>query len=124
MREHVHQDICCKSDQFNIGIYNLYCERSKNIEQTKEHQTPIQVHPVLNIIGEKVALGPIHRDLVSLYHLWVKDFAVLRTLNIPRPSTLEEIQDVYEAEVAQERVCNVVYFTIATYFLTEKRQFT
>ncbi len=72
------------------------------MEQAKEHQTPIQVHPILNIIGDKVALGPIHCDLVPLYHRWINDFAVLRTLHIPRPSTLEEIQAAYEAEVARE----------------------
>lgn len=82
------------------------------MEQAKEHQASVQIPPILNIIGEKVALGPIHRDLVPLYHRWVNDFAVLRTLHIPRPSTLEEIQAAYEAEVARERQRTVVYFTI------------
>lgn len=82
------------------------------MEQAKEHQAPIQEHSIISISGEKVALGPIRRDLVPLYHRWVNDFAVLRTLHIPRPSTLEEIQAAYEAEVARERKRTVVYFTI------------
>lgn len=68
--------------------------------------------PVMSIVGEKVALGPIRRDLVPLYHRWINDFAVLRTLVIPRPSTLEEVQAVYETQVAEERQRRVVYFTI------------
>jgi diamine N-acetyltransferase len=82
------------------------------MEQTNEQQTSINTHPVLSIVGDKVALGPIRQDLVPLYHRWINDFAVLRTLHIPRPSTLEEIQAAYETEVAQERQRKVVYFTI------------
>lgn len=67
---------------------------------------------ILSIVGEKVALGPIRRDLIPLYQRWINDFAVLRTLHIPRPSTFEEIQASYEAEVAAERLRKVVYFTI------------
>ena len=77
-----------------------------------EHPQQTHENPVINIIGEKVALGPIRRDLVPLYHRWINDFAVLRTLHIPRPSTLEEIQFHYDAEVAEERQRHVVYFTI------------
>ena len=68
--------------------------------------------PVISIEGEKVALGPIRRDLIPLYHRWINDFAVLRTLHIPRPSTLEEIQATCETQVAEERQRRVVYFTI------------
>lgn len=82
------------------------------MEQAQEHQTPIQAHTIISIVGEKVALGPIRRDLVPLYHRWHNDIAVLRTFHIPRPSTLEEIQAAYEAQVAEERQRRVVYFTI------------
>ncbi len=67
---------------------------------------------IISITGEKVALGPIRRDLVPLYQRWINDFAVLRTLRIPRPSTFEEIMAHYEAEVAEEQKRRVVYFTI------------
>jgi diamine N-acetyltransferase len=82
------------------------------MEHPQEHQQQTHENPVISIIGEKVALGPIRRDLVPLYHRWINDFAVLRTLHIPRPSTLEETQFHYDAEVAEERQRRVVYFTI------------
>ena len=47
--------------------------------------------PILNVVGEKVALGPIRRDLVPVYQRWMNDFDVLRTLAVggPRPLTAE-----------------------------------
>jgi diamine N-acetyltransferase len=47
--------------------------------------------PILNLVGERVALGPIRRDLVPVYQRWVNDFEVLRTLGVggPRPMTTE-----------------------------------
>ncbi|GER91147.1 30S ribosomal protein S5 alanine N-acetyltransferase [Dictyobacter vulcani] len=68
--------------------------------------------PVINIVGEKVALGPIRRELVPLYHRWINDFAVLRTLYIPRPSTLEEIEAYFEKDVEQEKVRRAAFFTV------------
>jgi RimJ/RimL family protein N-acetyltransferase len=79
---------------------------------SQERQAQTLENLVISIVGEKVALGPIRRDLVPLYHRWINDFAVLRTLHIPRPSTLEEIQAHYEVEVAEERQRRVVYFTV------------
>lgn len=82
------------------------------MEQVQESQIHVRENPVLSIIGEKVALGPIRRDLVPLYYRWINDFAVLRTLHIPRPSTLEEIEAAFETQVAEERQRRVVYFTV------------
>ena len=39
--------------------------------------------PDLNIVGEKVALGPLRRDLLPLYTRWMNDFDVIRTLGVP-----------------------------------------
>ncbi|HEX2172575.1 MAG TPA: GNAT family protein [Dehalococcoidia bacterium] len=53
--------------------------------------------PVLNITGEKVALGPLRRDLVPLYQRWLNDFAVTRTLAAGRrPFTLEAEEDWFQ----------------------------
>jgi diamine N-acetyltransferase len=53
--------------------------------------------PILNIIGEKVALGPVRRDCVPLYLKWINDADVARTLNADfSPVTLEARQDSYE----------------------------
>jgi RimJ/RimL family protein N-acetyltransferase len=46
--------------------------------------------PVINIEGERVAIGPLRRDLVPLYHRWRNDFTSARTLDYePAPVTLE-----------------------------------
>jgi diamine N-acetyltransferase len=44
----------------------------------------------LNIVGERVALGPLRSDLVPLYCRWRNDFYIQRTFgNVPAPVTLE-----------------------------------
>ncbi len=82
------------------------------METSYEDQPGVRENLVVNIMGERVALGAIRRDLVPLYHRWINDFAVLRTLHVPRPSTLEEVQVAHEAQVAEERQRRVVYFTV------------
>ena len=48
-----------------------------------------QQQPIINIVGEKVALGPDRSDLAPLYHRWSNDFEVVRLMGTPRPSTLD-----------------------------------
>lgn len=46
--------------------------------------------PILNIVGDLVALGPMRRELLSLYQRWINDFEVTRTLTGGmRPTSLE-----------------------------------
>jgi RimJ/RimL family protein N-acetyltransferase len=46
--------------------------------------------PIVNIVGELVALGPIRRDLIPVYQRWMNDFATIpRIGQPPRPMTLE-----------------------------------
>ena len=53
--------------------------------------------PILNIIGEKVALGPRRRDLLPLYLRWINDFEVTRTLEVSfRPMTMEAEEKWWE----------------------------
>ena len=82
------------------------------MELLHEQQTPLAARPILNIIGDKVALGPWSREQVPLYHRWMNDFAVLRTLRIPVPSTLQEIEAGYEVWIGEERQRTAAYFTI------------
>ena len=57
--------------------------------------------PIVNIVGERVALGPHRRDLNPLYQRWVNDFAGLRTLAArPVPVTAEAQQAWYERVTA------------------------
>ena len=52
---------------------------------------------VVNIVGEKVALGPLRRDLLRDYQRWINDFQVMRTRSRPpRPASLEEQRREYE----------------------------
>ena len=67
--------------------------------------------PVVNIVGEHVALGPIQRELVPVYHRWLNDFAGLHTLGVSiRPMTLEGEAAWYErAAAAQDDVTFTIY---------------
>lgn len=53
--------------------------------------------PVINIVGERVALGPHRRDLLPLYHRWLNDFEVARTAGLMfYPLTREAVDAWYE----------------------------
>jgi diamine N-acetyltransferase len=82
------------------------------MEHSQDQQFQEHEKPVISISGDKVALGPIRRDLVPLYHRWMNDFAMLRTLHIPRPSTLDESYIAYDNDVAEERTRRIVHFLI------------
>ena len=59
--------------------------------------------PVINLIGERVALGPLRADLAPLYQRWLNDFAVMRTRGRPPgPVTLEAQQSEYERLATDE----------------------
>ncbi len=59
--------------------------------------------PILNIIGERVALGPLRRDLLPLYQRWINDFGTIRTIGFPPgPMTAEKEQDWYERQARAE----------------------
>jgi RimJ/RimL family protein N-acetyltransferase len=76
------------------------------VESSSETLAP----PILNITGEKVALGPIRRDLLPLYQKWINDFEVTRTLAAGfRPMTWEAEEAWYEGASRRDRE---VMFTI------------
>ena len=52
--------------------------------------------PILNIAGEKVALGPRRKSDLPLYHRWINDFDVCRTLSGMRPITWEAEEKWFE----------------------------
>jgi RimJ/RimL family protein N-acetyltransferase len=63
--------------------------------------------PVVNIVGDRVALGPLRRDLIPLYQRWSNDFYVQRTFgDLPKPLTLEE----REARQAQQATTSDAYW--------------
>ncbi len=53
-------------------------------------KAPSDEDPIVNILGELVALGPLRRDLLVTYHRWFNDFNTLRTTGaIPLPHTMD-----------------------------------
>src|SRR5688572_29364139 len=71
---------------------------------------------IINIPGEKVALGPVRRGLLPLYEKWINDFEVTRTLQLGfRPMTSEAEEEWYE-ETSQpsERQVTFTIYELAT----------
>ena len=57
--------------------------------------------PILNVVGEKVGLGPKRRDLIPTYTRWINDLGTLRSLGAPPLPRTEEHQIAwFEAGVA------------------------
>jgi diamine N-acetyltransferase len=62
-----------------------------------ESTQPFMEQPIINIRGNQVALGPLRRDLVSLYLKWMNDFDVTCTYGSHfRTSTLQAQQEWYD----------------------------
>lgn len=71
---------------------------------------PEDCRPILNVVGERVALGPMRRDLLPLYSRWRNDFEVMRSAYPTlRPLALESDQAWYERAIANEQLAR---FTI------------
>jgi hypothetical protein len=59
--------------------------------------------PILNVVGDLVALGPLRRDLLPLYQCWINDLGSMRTLGLaPLPMTSEKEQDWYDRQSKTE----------------------
>lgn len=67
------------------------------------------MEPIVNIVGERVALGPMRRDLIPLAQGWMNDFVVRRSFGIPEPTTLEQQTQVYDRIVGDN---DAAFFTI------------
>ncbi len=66
--------------------------------------------PVINLTGQKVALGPLRKDLVPLYHRWLNDFEVIRTLNIGIGPRRLETEDTWYEDTLEDS--SEVSFTV------------
>lgn len=66
--------------------------------------------PILNVRGERVALGPLRRDLLDVYGRWIDDLHTARNLDAPpRPMTAEQEESWYDS---QARAASDAPFTI------------
>jgi RimJ/RimL family protein N-acetyltransferase len=71
--------------------------------------------PILNIIGEKVALGPWSRDLLPLFLKWMNDFEVMHTYRTALyPMTREAAEAWYDRHSRSEREVALVVYERAT----------
>ena len=65
--------------------------------------------PILNMSGERVALGPLVRDLVPLYQRWLNDVSHARNFDdTPEPWTIERTIALYDAR-ALPSTDNVIF---------------
>ncbi len=70
--------------------------------------------PILSIVGEKVALGPLRRDLLPLYLRWFNDFEYLRTTGQVRPTTREALEAEFERVSRAESEIELVIYEAST----------
>ncbi|MGA7669157.1 MAG: GNAT family protein [Nitrolancea sp.] len=65
---------------------------------------------IVNIVGQKVALGPMRRDLIPTYCRWRNDLSTSRTLGLSWPRTLQQEEVSFESlQSASERIDFTVY---------------
>ena len=66
--------------------------------------------PIVNIEGDLVALGPIHRDLIPTFQRWISDFGTVRTLGLgPEPMTLERETAWFEGVATGHEIVFTIY---------------
>ncbi len=66
--------------------------------------------PVITIVGERVALGPVRKELMPIFGRWFNDFATTRALGDIFPPMTEAQLDVwYEMEVTTN---DLIPFTV------------
>lgn len=66
--------------------------------------------PRINIVGDKIALGPRRRDLIPLHQRWANDFAIARNLGAFGPVTMERETAYYERIATAETTASFVIY--------------
>ncbi len=70
--------------------------------------------PIINIVGEKIALGPLRRDLIPLHQRWINDFTIARNIGPFGPVTVEhETTTWYERAIRVESRVDFMIYTRA-----------
>jgi len=75
-----------------------------------EATQPYSKQPIINIVGDQVALGPVKRDLLPLYQKWFNDFEVTRTLLVQMRSMTLEAEEAWFDRITKSQ--RDVVFTI------------
>jgi RimJ/RimL family protein N-acetyltransferase len=68
-----------------------------------------EAQPIVNILGEKVALGPMRRCELPVVVRWLNDFEVLRTTSQVRPMVLEALEEHFDRAI---RASDQVHFSV------------
>lgn len=85
--------------------------RTNSIEQTEIDRQSEK--PVLNILGEKVALGPAQKSMISSFVRWENDFAVALMSGDPlRPVSQESVEERFERHRKEEGDHYLVEFAL------------
>src|SRR5690349_6014780 len=71
--------------------------------------------PIVNIVGARVALGPLRRDIVPLITRWTNDLAARRNITTPLPQTREERITRYERDALGEDGVDFAVYLRATW---------
>jgi len=71
--------------------------------------------PIVNIVGELMALGPPRRALIPRYQRWVNDFATTRNLGFATPQTLERETAWYDRATGTDRLVRFTIYERATW---------
>jgi RimJ/RimL family protein N-acetyltransferase len=79
--------------------------------------TPTHEHrPIINILGDRVALGPPRRDLLPTYERWMNDFDTLYLAGyIPGPRTLEGLSASYDRWTNDDKHVRFDIYEVATW---------
>lgn len=71
--------------------------------------------PIVNITGDKVALGPRRRDMIPLDQQWANDFAIVRNLGPFGPVTVERQTAHYEQIATSDTYLSFVIYERASW---------
>ncbi len=83
--------------------------RAERRMSMKSETSRSKEEPILNIVGEKVALGPLRKDLAPLYQRWMNELASARSVGSHRPVTFEQEEDWYASAIKSE---TLIQFTV------------
>lgn len=71
--------------------------------------------PIYIIRGEKVALGPMRRDLIPVYQRWINDLVTLRNIDqLPYPMTLEQETGWYDSAAIERGSAGFTIYELAS----------